>query len=191
MCMEVGQHAVISSTRLKSLDPRIDNVHCNSQQELIMTFIFWCRMPWPSGSVHQSDCEHGAWARYFTIIAPLHSGVIIIINICSVHIHVHVSTLLGAQGTETKKKHEYKQFIVITKTKLCTEIHVQCNYKYTSSLKNCDIRWVLSTDLNLVILHVHVWQDLSSVGRWFQSLMSRDRKRPTCITPGPFWSWFL
>ena len=40
-------------------------------------------------------------------------------------------------------------------------VHVQCNYKYT-----CDIRWVLSSDLNLVIL----WQDLSLVGRWFQSL---------------------
>ena len=39
-----------------------------------------------------------------------------------------------------QKKHEYKQFTVIAKTKLCTEIHVQCNYKYTSSLTNCDIR---------------------------------------------------
>ena len=37
------------------------------------------------------------------------------------------------------------------------------NYKYTSSLKNCDIRWVLSSDLNLL-----KWQDLSLVGRWFQ-----------------------
>ena len=68
--------------------------------------------------------------------------IIIIIKICS----AHISTLLGAQGAETKKKHEYKQFTVIAKTKLCTEIHVhvhvhvQYNYKYTSSLKNCDIR---------------------------------------------------
>ena len=62
--------------------------------------------------------------------------IIIIIKICS----AHISTLLGAQGAETKKKHEYKQFTVIAKTKLCTEIHVQCNYKYTSSLRNCDIR---------------------------------------------------
>ena len=85
--------------------------------------------------------------------------IIIIIKICS----AHISTLLGAQGAETKKK----QFTVIAKTKLCTEIHVQCNYKYTSSLKNCDIRWVLSSDLNLVIL----WQDLSLVGRWFQTVI--------------------
>ena len=50
---------------------------------------------------------------------------------------------------------------MIAKTTLCAEIHVQCNYKYT-----CDIRWVLSSALNLVLL----WQDLSLVGRWFQSL---------------------
>ena len=31
--------------------------------------------------------------------------------------------MLGAQGAETEKKHEYKQFTVIAKTKLCTEIH--------------------------------------------------------------------
>ena len=79
--------------------------------------------------------------------------IIIIIKICN----AQISTLLGAQGAETKKKHEYKQFTVIAKKKLCTEIHVQCNYKYTSSLKNCDIRWFLSSDLNPVIL----WQDLS------------------------------
>ena len=51
----------------------------------------------------------------------------------------HISTLLGAQGAKTDK-HVYRKFRVIAKTKLCTEIHVQCNYKYTSSLKNCDIR---------------------------------------------------
>ena len=51
-----------------------------------------------------------------------------------------VVKVLGVQGAETKKKHEYKQFTVIAKTKLRTKIHVQCNYKYTSSLKNCDIR---------------------------------------------------
>ena len=62
--------------------------------------------------------------------------IIIIIKICS----EHISTLLGAQGAETKNKLEYKQFTVTTKTILCTEIHEQCNYKYTSSLKNCDIR---------------------------------------------------
>ena len=53
---------------------------------------------------------------------------------------MHISTLLGAQGRGNRKKHEYKQFTVIAKIKLCTEIHVQCNYKCTSSLKNCDIR---------------------------------------------------
>ena len=63
-------------------------------------------------------------------------SLLIIIKICS----AHISTLLGAQGAETEKKHEYKQFTVIAKTKLCTKIHVQCNYKYTSSLENCDIR---------------------------------------------------
>ena len=47
-----------------------------------------------------------------------------------------------------------------------------CNYKYTSSFKNCDIRWVLSSDLNLVIL----WQDLNLVGRWFQSLGAATEK---------------
>ena len=55
--------------------------------------------------------------------------IIIIIKICS----AHISTLLGAQGAETEK-HEYKQFIVIAKTKLCTEIHVQCNYKIFEKL---------------------------------------------------------
>ena len=44
------------------------------------------------------------------------SLIIIIIKICS----AHISTL-------------------IPKTKLCTEIHVQCNYKYTSSLQNCGL----------------------------------------------------
>ena len=39
--------------------------------------------------------------------------IIIIIKICS----AHISTLLGAQGAETEK-HEYKQFTVISKTKL-------------------------------------------------------------------------
>ena len=74
---------------------------------------------------------------------------------------MHISTLLVLKARK-QKKHEYKQFTVIAKTKLCTEIHVQCNYNtITTSLKNCDIRWVLSSDLNLVIL----WQDLSLVGR--------------------------
>ena len=59
---------------------------------------------------------------------------------------------------------------MIAKTKLCTEIHVQCNYKYTSSLKNCDIRWVLSSDLNLVIL----WQDLSLLQLWWRILLVSD-----------------
>ena len=36
----------------------------------------------------------------------------------------------------------------------------------------CDIRWVLSSDLNLVLL----WQDLSLVGRWFQSLGAATEK---------------
>ena len=39
-------------------------------------------------------------------------------------------------------------------------------------MRNCDIRWVLSSDLNLVLL----WQDLSLVGRWFQSLRAATEK---------------
>ena len=50
------------------------------------------------------------------------------------------------KARKQSKSMNTKQFTVIAKTKL-----------YTSSLKNCDIRWVLSSDLNLVIL----WQDLS------------------------------
>ena len=93
--------------------------------------------------------------------------IIIIIKICS----AHISTLLGAQGAETEKT--WIQTIYNdSKTTLCAEIHVQCDYKYTSSLKNCDIRWVLSSDLNLVLL----WQDLSLVGRWFQSLGAATEK---------------
>ena len=84
--------------------------------------------------------------------------IMIVLKICS----THVSTLLGAQGAETKKKTWIQ----------CNEIHVQCNYKCTSSFKNCDIGWVLSSDLNLVIL----WQDLSLVGRWFQSLGATTEK---------------
>ena len=34
------------------------------------------------------------------------------------------------------------------------------------------VRWVLSSDFNLVIL----WQDLSLVGRWFQSLRAATEK---------------
>ena len=111
------------------------------------------------------------WGSSVALIWPFAAAsvsLIIITKICS----AHISTLLGAQGAETEKKHEYKQFAVIAKIKLCTEIHVQCNYKYTSSLKNCDIRWVLSSDLNLVIL----WQDLSLGGRWFQSLGAATEK---------------
>ena len=66
---------------------------------------------------------------------------------------------------------------MIAKTTLCAEIHVQRNYKYTSSLKNCDIRWVLSNELNLVLL----WQDLSLVGRWFQSLGAAKTGDQCCI----------
>ena len=103
------------------------------------------------------------WGRYYQLIIII--IIIIIIKSCS----AHISTLLGVQCAETEKKHEYKQFTVIAKTTLCDEIHVQCNYKYTS---NCDIRWVLSSDLNLVLL----WQDLSLVGRWFQSLGAATEK---------------
>ena len=101
----------------------------------------------------------GFWSNTFGVTLII---IIIIIKICS----AHISTLLGAQGAETQK-HEYKQFTTIAKTTLCAEIHVQCNYKYT-----CDIRWVLSSDLNLVLL----WQDLSLVGRWFQSLGAATEK---------------
>ena len=62
--------------------------------------------------------------------------IIIIIKIC----RAHISTLLGAQSAETKKKHEYKQFTVIAKTKLRTKnyliYHNSINYmKYTPQNK--------------------------------------------------------
>ena len=59
---------------------------------------------------------------------------IIIIEICSAHI-IHPAGC--SRRGNRKKKHEYKQFTVIAKTKLCTKIHVQCNYKYTWILYQC------------------------------------------------------
>ena len=91
--------------------------------------------------------------------------LIIIIKICS----AHISTLLGAQGAETEKT--WMQTIYsYSKNKIMYRGTMQL--QYTSSLKNCDIRWVLSSDLNLVIL----WHDLSLVGRWFQSLGATTEK---------------
>ena len=124
----------------------------------------WSRSEQIFMSMNTKKCQELGYQNIHKLIII----IIIIIKICS----AHISTLLGAQGAETKKKHEYKQFAVIAKTKLCTEIHVQCNYKYTSSLKNCDIKWVSSSDLNRVVL----WQGLSLVGRWFQSLWAATEK---------------
>ena len=98
-------------------------------------------------------------------------GITIIILIIIIKIFsVHISTLLGAQGAETEKtwiQTIYKD----------SKNHIMCRdtctmQLYTSLLKNCDIRWVLSSDLNLVLL----WQDLSLVGRWFQSLGAATEK---------------
>ena len=65
------------------------------------------------GFVHKTRMQQSCilcllWGHTVIII------IIIIIKICS----AHISTLLGAQGAETKKKHEYKQFTAIAKTKL-------------------------------------------------------------------------
>ena len=111
---------------------------------------------------------HSLWLRLWKRFIQTSTSdviIIIIIKICS----AHISTLLGAQGAETEKKTWIQTIYNDSKNNImCRAIHVQYNYKYTciSSFKNCDIRWVLSSDLNLVLL----LQDLSLVGRWFQYL---------------------
>ena len=114
------------------------------------------------------------WKQSYYCICTLHIQllIIIIIKICS----AHISTLLGTQGAETEKTEKTWIQTIYSDSKNKIMYRDTCTMqnfdKYTSSLKNCDIRWVLSSDLNLVTL----WQDLSLVGRWFQSLGAATEK---------------
>ena len=125
---------------------------------------------WKNASFYSTYiCTGGQWGLIGRTLMQCIIIIIIIIKICS----AHTSTLLGAQGAKTEKT--WIQTIYSdSKNKImyrdrCT---MQLQIIIYIIFENCDIRWVLSSDLNLVIL----WQDLSFVGRWFQSLGAATEK---------------